>query len=390
MVRLRTRPRLGVVIDRRSTYDRRIAVGASRFATEAGLSTLLVHYGPDVLGGDRLRGLGLEAAVVSLANRAHGAQFRRVPVPVVNVHRGGCGELPDVVPSASAAANLVVRRAMELGYVHIGAYTYTRPAWSEAYFDALACAARDTTVSFRRLAIPPVADRWRAEVADLVKSVATLSRPRLIVTPTDDCGRHVIESLRLASMSVPGDAAVLGMGNDELLCDLAAPKLSSVDLQVERVGYEAARAVLSGDMPARESPRLVAPGGIVARQSFGRRAFAEPLIAACHAFIEAHADRRITVPQVAAAVGASRRTLERKYRAATGQTLASVIRAEHIERARWLLAFTDKPIKRVARDSGFSGVEYFTRVFRAETGESPGEYRGRRRLPMGNHAGGVN
>jgi LacI family transcriptional regulator len=72
---------------------------------------------------------------------------------------------------------------------------------------------------------------------------------------------QLIEACRLAGLRVPDDVAVIGTDNDDLLCRLSRPALSSIIIPGERVGWEAAAILdrlLEGEK-ARPEPMLVRP-----------------------------------------------------------------------------------------------------------------------------------
>jgi AraC-like DNA-binding protein len=92
-------------------------------------------------------------------------------------------------------------------------------------------------------------------------------------------------------------------------------------------------------------------------------------------FLEASYLEPLTLPQIAAAVGASASHTQRAFRAHQGTTIVGYLQARRLERARELLRATDLSITEVAFAAGFSDHSYFTRLFRRETGMSPSQYR---------------
>jgi LacI family transcriptional regulator len=188
---------------------------------------------------------------------------------------------------------------------------------------------------------------------------------------------------------VPDEIAVMGIDNDELIVRLTTPPLSSIDINAERVGFEAAKLLdsLMRGQPAPKEPVLVPPMGLVTRQSTDVLAIEDEDVAAAVKFIREHRARPINVKDVLEQVPVSRRSLYRKFRDATGRSLAEEIRLAHIQQAKRLLSTTDWPVSRVADASGFSGATRFGIVFRRATGLTPTQYREERVLKSaGPHA----
>ena len=178
---------------------------------------------------------------------------------------------------------------------------------------------------------------------------------------------------------MPEEVALVGVDNDDLLCELARPALSSVALPAERIGFEAARLLdqLLTRPRARSvgQPLLLAPLGVVTRRSSDVLAIDDPEVAAAVRFIREHAYEPIQVKDVLGEVPVSRRTLERRVRAALGYGIWEEIRRAHMERGRALLAETEMPMSEVAKHAGFSDARQLSVVFRQETGLTPTDYR---------------
>jgi LacI family transcriptional regulator len=155
---------------------------------------------------------------------------------------------------------------------------------------------------------------------------------------------------------VPDDVAVVGVDNDDLMCALSDPPLSSVALDVERAGYEAAH-LLDGLMSGRIKRGYVVhvePTHVVTRRSSDVIAQDDPLIVSALCFIRDHFAQDITVRDVAEEVGASRRTLERHFALVIGRSILSEIARCRIERAKELLLETEVSCCRVASGVGFN------------------------------------
>ena len=221
--------------------------------------------------------------------------------------------------------------------------------------------------------------RGRLLVLDkrLRRWLQALPKPSGIFAGHDVWALQVVEACRLVGLRVPEDIAVVGVDNDDLLCELARPSLSSVIVPAERVGFEAAallERLMAGDKRPREAV-LIPPPGVVSRKSSDVLAIDDPVVAQAVRFLRDSAHLPLRVPDVLRAVPVSRRVLERRFQAVLQRGLAAEIRRLHVERAKQLLAAGDLPMQTIADRCGFSSQYQFSRAFRREVGKTPTAYR---------------
>jgi LacI family transcriptional regulator len=220
---------------------------------------------------------------------------------------------------------------------------------------------------------------WEQEQRILLAWLKSLPRPVGVMACNDICGREVLQACAAAGLRVPDDVAVVGVDNDELMCELSNPPLSSIALDVEKAGYEAARlldSLMSGHL-LEERIVQVEPVYVVTRQSSEIMAPDDPCVASALQFIKTHAGQPIDVSHVVEQAGVSRRTLERRFVRALGRSINSEITQYRVERAKKLLLETDLPSSRVAAGAGFGTIKTFNRVFRRAAGVSPQRFRQR-------------
>jgi LacI family transcriptional regulator len=207
---------------------------------------------------------------------------------------------------------------------------------------------------------------WEHEQPILENWLASLPKPVGLMACNDSCGREVLQACAAAGLRVPDDVAVVGVDNDELMCELSDPPLSSVALNLEQAGYDAARLLdsLMSGQTISEHVVLVEPTFVVSRRSSEVIAQDDSFVVAALRFIKDHAGQAIGVPDVVNQLGISRRTLERRFARAIGHSILSEVLRCRLERAKRLLLETDLPVHRVAAGSGFGSVKAFNRAFR--------------------------
>jgi LacI family transcriptional regulator len=171
----------------------------------------------------------------------------------------------------------------------------------------------------------------------------------------------------------------VGVDNDTVLCDMADPPMTSVDVNPERVGYEAAalldRFMRGGDR-AEQMPDVL-PLGIATRQSTDVTAIDDPCVAEAVRFIREHAHEGIRVEDVLEHTAVSRSVLQRRFQAALGRTVHELIAGIRLKHVKQLLVETELTLPAIADRTGFNHVEYLCSAFRKATGITPGTFRNR-------------
>jgi LacI family transcriptional regulator len=223
----------------------------------------------------------------------------------------------------------------------------------------------------------PAERAWGREQKSLAHWLKTLPRPAGIMASNDQRARHVLEAARLAGLRIPDDLAVIGVDNDETLCELSTPSISSVALDTDTIGFQGA-AMLDRLMGGRRVPRraeLVPPLGVIARRSTDMLAMADPSVVAAVRFIDANISRPIRISDVLRITQLSRKTLEVRFRRGLGRTPHQELQRRRLERVKTLLQQTDWPLKQIARAAGFTYVEHFHLIFRRDVGMTPAKFR---------------
>jgi LacI family transcriptional regulator len=170
---------------------------------------------------------------------------------------------------------------------------------------------------------------------------------------------------------------VIGVDNDELVCNLSSPPLTSVDVNTPEVGYQAA-ALLSRLMqgePRPAEPMLLPPRAVVARSSTDVVTTEDRELAAAIRYVRQHACDGLRLKTFLGQTGLSPRTLERRMIRLLGRSPKEEITRVRLEKAKSLLTGSDASIKTIAGQCGYSQPRYFCQVFHAKVGVSPGEYR---------------
>lgn len=223
--------------------------------------------------------------------------------------------------------------------------------------------------------------QWEKQQDDLAAWLSSLRHPVAVMACTDQLGFWLLDACKRAGISVPDEVAVVGVENDDTLCTMASPPLSSVPLGGERVGFQAAarlqKLMKSGRSASR--PLLLQPLDIVVRQSSDVVAVDDPLLAQAVQYIRDHAADGINVNDILKAVPISRSTLERQFRSVLNHSPNEEINRVRLIRAKQLLAETDMTLDQVAHRSGFRHPQYLCDLFKRSFHQTPGVWRNSQR-----------
>jgi LacI family transcriptional regulator len=217
---------------------------------------------------------------------------------------------------------------------------------------------------------------WRDPDEDMVGWLAAQATPLGVFTAHDPTGRHVLEAAAQAGLEVPFAVGVISANDDETVCEMARPDLSSIRLPWRRLAAEAVRMIeriRAGN--DSDSPVLVPPLEIVARGSSSYEAVDDPVVRRAMQVLVERISTLGSVEEWAAQAGVSRRVLERRFGAALGRPPHAMLLHERIERAKHLLSTTDLPVLEIAERCGFQSNERLTVNFRASVGQPPAAYR---------------
>lgn len=221
-------------------------------------------------------------------------------------------------------------------------------------------------------------DDWGGYRRTLLAGLAKLPRATAVFAANDCVAAEITDACHELSIAVPDEIAVLGVGNDERLCEAASVPISSVALDLEEMAYRAAEALDAIMRGAAVSDALVvSPERVVTRLSTDNRAVGNSQVARALSYIAEHFhERTLSVAEVVAAIGISRRHLERSFRADTGCTVHDLIIKRRMQEAsRLLRTYPRAKVGDIADLVGFEGSDAFFRTFRRFFGESPKAHR---------------
>jgi LacI family transcriptional regulator len=218
---------------------------------------------------------------------------------------------------------------------------------------------------------------WEKHQEELAEWVSKLPVPVGVMLCSDQLGTRFLDACRRAGRSVPYEVAVIGVDNDEPLCEVSNPPLSSVWPGHAQLGYDAAalldRLMVRATLPAER--RFVPPLKIVTRLSSDTIAVEDPAVARALRVIRERACHRIRLDDIAEVVGVSRSVLQRRFQSVLGRTINQELIHQRLKVAQSLLLETKLSLPEIAERAGFQHQEYMGAIFKAHLKRTPASFR---------------
>jgi LacI family transcriptional regulator len=403
---LKKLPKVALLIESSRKFGRDVLSGIARYVHVHGPWSCYIEE-RELHGGipNWLKQVPISGIIARIDGRRTANELLRLGRPVIDVRASvRCKQIPAFITNPRVVAQMAAEFFLQAGFRHFAFCGYPGVSFSDdrgaAFADYLATRGyvthqflppRQSLTAGRRGANSPLTLLQAIEQRGLEneKAVAAWLRkqphPLALLACNDICGQQVLNSCREHGVNVPGEVAVMGVDDDEVLCTISEPPLSSIKPDAERVGAEAA-ALLDAMMKGKAAnPGLVEipPLWIVERASTDVVAIEDAVTVRALRFIRNHVNEGINVKDVLAHVGCSRTDLGLRFR----HWLNSSIRAEivrlRIERACSLLCQTNLDLAEIARQSGFRDAPSFCRLFRNRLRQTPTQYRHAKRSSTG-------
>ncbi|MGN0832574.1 MAG: substrate-binding domain-containing protein [Kiritimatiellia bacterium] len=298
--------------------------------------------------------------------------------------RGGLAVNLDIEVSADLAfEELVAARPQALAFVG----WHARAWWSSLREQRFAARAAELRIPFCRA--PRRAwsrTAFAGEDAVLRAFLRSLPHGTGIFAANDLTAERVVAAAQQEELAIPGDLFVVGADNDLFLCENSRPAISSIVPDFRRIGQLSVELLARRlKEPGFRCARLsAAPHGVIRRESSRPAQVLDARLVKALELIRREAANGLRVPQVAAAMGCSRRMAELRFRAAVGHTILDEIHAVRLDRARELLSRPGQAIEPIANLCGWNSPVTLKRLFRARYGMTMRDWRARAFSAAGN------
>jgi LacI family transcriptional regulator len=382
------RPRVALLIESSRAFGRGLLMGVAKYVREHGpWAIFLQERSLGDLSPGWLQHWEGDGIIARIENQPMAKAIRKLRLPVLDLRfRLPNLNLPSVRTDDEAIARLASEHLLERGFRQFAFCGFNGADYSDIRRDMFARLIEKagfrchifqereklreaTTLEYEEHGL-----KYEDQVALWLKD---LPKPVGLMACNDIRGQQVLNASRAVGLAVPDEIAVIGVDNDDVLCELSDPPLSSIAPNSERIGYEAAcllDRMMAGKRPPAQ-PVIVAPAGVVTRRSTEVLAMEDRHIASAVRYIREYACEGIDVSDVLRAIPLSRSALERRFAAILGHSPKDEILRVRLNRAKQLLTETDFPLSLVAEKIGLEHAEYLNVIFKKKTGLTPGRFR---------------
>jgi LacI family transcriptional regulator len=361
-------PKVLIGLRTHAAYQRRILEGVIDYVREHEAWEFFFEQNPD----DLLPRLSRAAEASGLLIQSQTEIEQMLPsdlhVPIVRL-LAEPGSFATVTQDNQAIGRLAFEHLHQLGFGRLAFFSRFDNVVFHARYHAFQAAADRTGLE--------VIEARGVGDADLADWLDALPQPIGLFAANDSEALKAVNACNSRGIRVPESIAVLGVDDDELICNLATPSISSIDHGMRRLGYEASALLdrlMAGEAPP-DQPLVIEPVEVVQRQSTDTLAVADPDLREALRFIRQRACDGIRAADVLDHVPVSRRKLEMGFKRLLRRTVHEEITRVRLARARRLLRETRLALPEIAAASGYRSAARLSEAFRRQFGQTPSAFR---------------
>lgn len=367
-------------------YGKNLLRGIARYSKDHGPWTFcrMPGYYRDTIGIDGILAWAKEwkadGIIGQFYNNEEVWKFTKANIPVIaQDFKERFKEIPNITGAYRETGRMAADYFLRKGFKNFAFYGFRNIVWSreraEGFKERVKEAGHD--VNHYERTDSRAVDLWHYKPSALNRWLKSLPKPVALLSCDDNLGNHITEASRLIKIKIPDEIAVLGVDNDEMLCELSDPPLSSIGLDTEKCGYDAARLMhhMIENRGGSYDDIVVRPTQVNSRVSTDIFASADKYIVDALRYIHENLDKNLKVDQVLKEVPMSRRSLEKRFVMTTGYPVYEYIYNKRIERFTQKLLETDMTIFEIALDLGLSDSKNIARQFKQIKGLTPVAYR---------------
>lgn len=287
--------------------------------------------------------------------------------------------IPNITGDYALTGAMAAEYFLSKGFVNFGYFGYNGVCWSDERCESFRSRIEKSVGvgSFYMYDRQNIDNMWYYDQSILTEWLLSLPKPIAIMACDDNQGNILLQACELCGLHVPFDVALLGVDNDEILCNMSNPSMSTVNVDIEGGGADAAAMIdlMVKDPSYKGKDIVLKPLVVVERLSSSLFATNDKEILAALRFIHANIDAKIQVTDVLKNVPLSRRLLEQRFKKMTGTTIYNYISLRRIERFAQLLISSNDSVSDIAARMDEPDTKSISRRFKEIKGCTPSEFR---------------
>lgn len=295
--------------------------------------------------------------------------------------------IPNITADYRKTGEMAAERFVARGFREFAFYGHNGMCWSDGRCDGFRSYLEEAGygdhvyVYQHQRSMNP----WYYRLDLLREWLLSLPKPVGIFACDDNQATKVVEACQTLGLRIPTEVAILGVDNDEILCNMSDPPISSIDVDIERGGYEAAAMALQmmKDPSFEGTDIVLQPLHIITRESSNLITTKDLQVHQALTFIHSNVTHKIQVSDVLKHVPLSRRLLEQRFLKATGKTIYQYISELRIDYFARLLLETDEPVGELAARMDEPDPKSLSRRFKELKGCTPSAYRKQKLRKLG-------
>ena len=287
--------------------------------------------------------------------------------------------IPNITADYIGTGRMAARFYIDRGFRNFGFFGFNHVCWSDERLEGFRREVEEAGFgsSFYPYNLQDIDHLWYYERDKMAEWLRMIPKPIGIMACDDNQGNNLIEACHSAGVKIPSEVSVIGVDNDELLCNLGSTTMSSISVDIEEGGWKTAELIerMVSFPGAPVGDVVLNPVKIVGRMSTAAFATDDGQIQKAVQFIHRNYQKKISVKDVTAEVALSRRLLERRFKSVTGQTIYQYITDLKIKHFSEMLLNTGDQVINIALSLGENDTKSIARRFKQLYGCTPHEWR---------------
>ena len=291
--------------------------------------------------------------------------------------------IPNITADYHGTGRMAAEYFIGKGYTNFAFFGFRDVCWSDERYEGFKKAVEesgygDHLSAYRMQDINAI---WYYELDRLSDWLRDLPKPVAVMACDDNQASNLIDACNSIGIKMPGEVAIIGVDNDEIICNLNTPSLTSIHVDIENGGYRTAELIdrIVSDRSTRVEDIVLKPVKVVSRISTASYATDDTQILNAIQFIHQNLTKKISVSDVMKEAALSRRLLERRFKAVTGESIYQYISRNKVKLFADMLLDTNDQVINVALNLGENDSKSISRKFKAAYGMAPNEWREKHR-----------